>query len=184
MNDLKFAFRKLCQSPAFTSIAVITLVLGIGLNTAIFSLVTDLFLRGLPFKEASRVVHLYGGDKSRDLVDIGVSAPRYQHYRDGQTLFDGLAGENFFAFTLTGLGDPVQIFGGRLTSNYFDILGVRPLLGRNFRPEEEEGADVAVVTRNFWQKRLGGEPNVIGRCITLDGTGHTIVGVLPNMPVT
>jgi predicted permease len=184
MNDLKFAFRKLRQSPAFTSIAVITLALGIGLNTAIFSLVNDLFLRGLPFKEPSRVVHLYGGDKSRDLVDIGISAPRYQHYRDGQTLFDGLAGENFFAFTLTGLGDPVQIFGGRLTSNYFDVLGVRPILGRNFRPEEEEGADVALVTRNFWQKRLGGDPNVIGRSITLDGTAHTIVGVLANMPVT
>src|SRR4029077_11340325 len=184
MNDLKFAFRKLRQSPAFTSIAVITLALGIGLNTAIFSLVNDLFLRSLPFKEPSRVVHLYGGDKSRDLVDIGVSAPRYQHYRDGQALFDGLAGENFFAFTLTGLGDPVQVFGGRLTSNYFDVLGVRPILGRNFRPEEEEGADIALVTRNFWLKRLGGDPKVIGRSITLDGTSHTIVGVLPNMPVT
>jgi predicted permease len=184
MNDIRFAFRKLRQSPAFTSIAVITLALGIGLNTAIFSLVNDLFLRSLPFNEPSRLVHLYGGDKSRDLVDIGVSAPRYQHYRDGQTLFDGLAGENFSAFTLTGLGDPVQIFGGRLTSNYFDVLGVRPILGRNFLPEEEERADVALVTKNFWQKRLGGDPNVIGRSITLDGTAHTIVGVLPNMPVT
>src|SRR6059036_4363785 len=147
MSDLRFAFRKLRQSPAFTLIAVITLALGIGLNTAIFSLINDLFLRGLPFKEPSRVVHLYGGDKSRDLVDIGVSAPRFMHYREGQTLFDGLAAENFFAFTLTGLGDPAQIFGGRLTSNYFDVLGVRPILGRNFLPEEQEGADVALVTR-------------------------------------
>jgi predicted permease len=184
MNDIRFAFRKLRQSPAFTSIAVITLALGIGLNTTIFSLVNDLFLRGLPFKEPSRVVHLYGGDKSRDLVDIGVSAPRFMHYREGQTLFDSLAGENFFAFTLTGLGDPVQVFGGRLTSNYFDILGVRPILGRNFLPEEEEGADVVVITKAFWQKRMGGDPNVIGRSITLDGMPHTIVGVLPNMPVT
>jgi predicted permease len=184
MNDIRFAFRKLRQSPAFTSIAVLTLALGIGLNTAIFSLINDLFLRGLPFKEPSRVVHLYGGDKSRDLVDIGVSAPRFMHYREGQTLFDGLAAENFFAFTLTGLGDPAQIFGGRLTSNYFDVLGVRPIRGRNFLPEEEEGADVALVTKNFWLKRLGGDPNVIGRSITLDGTPHTIVGVLPNMPVT
>jgi len=125
MNDIRFAFRKLRQSPAFTAIAVLTLALGIGLNTAIFSLINDLFLRGLPFKEPSRVVHLYGGDKSRDLVDIGVSAPRFMHYREGQTLFDGLAAENFFAFTLTGLGEPAQIFGGRLTSNYFDVLGVR-----------------------------------------------------------
>ncbi|HXY60733.1 MAG TPA: ABC transporter permease [Chthoniobacterales bacterium] len=182
MNDIRFAFRKLRQSPAFTSIAVITLALGIGLNTTIFSLVNDLFLKSLPFKEPSRIVHLLGGDKSRDLVDIGISAPRYQHFRDGQTVFESLAGENFFAFTLTGLGDPVQVFGGRLTSNYFDVLGVRPIMGRNFLPEEEERADVAVITRNFWQKRMGGDPNVLGRSITLDGVAHTIVGVLPNMP--
>src|SRR5881398_424541 len=182
MNDIRFAFRKLRQSPAFTTIAVITLALGIGLNTAIFSLINDLFLRSLPFKEPSRVVHLYGGDKARDLVDIGVSAPRYQHFRDGQTIFDDLAAENFFAFTLTGLGDPVQIFGGRVTSNYFDLLAVRPILGRNFLPQDEEGADVAVVTKNFWQKRLDGDPNVIGRSITLNGAPHTIVGVLPNLP--
>jgi predicted permease len=184
ISDFKYALRTLAKTPGFTIIAVVTLALAIGANTAIFSLINDLFLRGLPFKEPSRVVHLYGGDKSRDLEDIGVSAPRYHHFRDGQTVFDGLAGENPFLFTLTGLGDPVQIFGGRLTSNYFDLLGVRPILGRNFLPQEQEGADVAVVTKNFWQKRLGADPNVIGRSITLDGTAHTIVGVLPNMPAT
>src|SRR5437763_3818466 len=184
ISDFKYALRTLAKTPGFTIIAVVTLALAIGANTAIFSLINDLFLRGMPFKEPSRVVHLFGGDKSRDLVDIGVSAPRYQHFRDGQTLFDKLAAENFFLFTLTGLGDPVQVFGGRLTSNYFDLLAVRPILGRNFLPQEEEGADVAVVTKNFWQKRLGGDPNVIGRSITLDGTPHTIVGVLPNMPAS
>src|SRR5947207_2388014 len=182
MNDIRFAFRKLRQSPAFTFIAVLTLALGIGLNTAIFSLVNDLFLRSLPFKEPSRIVHLYGGDKSRDLVDFPLSGPRFEHFREGQTICESLAGENFFAFTLTGLGDPAQIFGGRLTSNYFDVLGVRPIVGRNFLPEEQEGADVALVTENFWKKRMGGDPNAIGRSITLDGTAHTIVGVLPNMP--
>ena len=184
ISDFKYALRTLAKTPGFTIIAVVTLALAIGANTAIFSLINDLFLRGMPFKEPSHVVHLFGGDKSRDLVDIGVSAPRYQHFRDGQTVFDGLAAENFFLFTLTGLGDPVQVFGGRLTSNYFDLLAVRPILGRNFLPQEEEGADVAVVTKNFWQKRLGGDPNVIGRSITLDGVAHTIVGVLPNMPAT
>src|SRR5438552_9005657 len=184
MTGIRFAYRKLRKSPAFTAIAVITLALGIGLNTTIFSLINDLFLRGLPFKEPSRVVHFYGGDKSRGLEDIGIGAPRFGHFRDGQTICESLAGENFFAFTLTGLGDAVQIFGGRLTSNYFDVLGVHPILGRNFLPEEQEGADVALVTRNFWQKRMGGDPNVIGRSITLDGTAHTIVGVLPNMPAT
>src|SRR5215472_6164808 len=182
MNDLKFALRQLRKSPGFTLIAVLTLALGIGLNTAIFSLINDLFLRGLPFREPSRVVHMFAGDKSRNLVDIAISAPRFQHYREGQTLFDGFAAENLFAFTLTGVGDPVQVFGGRVTPNYFDVLGVRSILGRNFRPEEEEGADVALVTKSFWQKRLGGDPNVIGRSITLDGTPHTIVGVLPNVP--
>src|SRR5438093_60838 len=182
MNDLKFAFRQLCKSPGFTLVAVLTLALAIGANTAIFSLINDLFLRGLPFKEPSRVLHLFAGDKSRNLVDIAISAPRFQHYREGQTLFDGFASENIFAATLTGVGDPVQVFGGRVTSNYFDVLGVRPIIGRNFLAEEEEGADVALVTKTFWQKRLGGDPNVIGRSITLDGTPHTIIGVLPNMP--
>ena len=87
-----------------------------------------------------------------------------------------------FSSHSTGIGDPVQVFGGRITPNYFDVLGVRPILGRNFRPDEEEGADVAVITKSFWQKRLGGDPNVIGRSITLDGMPHTIVGVLPNAP--
>src|SRR5216110_901090 len=130
MNDVKFALRQLRKSPGFSALAIITLAIGIGANTAIFSLVNDLFLRGLPFKEPSRVVHLFGGDKSRDLVDIGVSAPRYAHFRDGQALFDGFAGESFFLFTFTGIGDPVQVFGGRVTSNYFDVLSVRPILGR------------------------------------------------------
>src|SRR5437667_6003298 len=187
MNDLRFALRQLRKSPGCPLVAVLTLALGIGLNTTIFSLINDLFLRGLPFTWPSRVLHLDNGDKARDLVDVGISAPRYQLYRDGQTIFDGLAAENSAAqnsspFTLTGLGDPVQIFGGRLTSNYFDLLGVRPILGRNFLPEEEEKADVALITKNFWQKRLGGDPNVLGRSITLDGVAHTIVGVLPNMP--
>src|SRR5882762_9517818 len=189
MSDLKFALRQLRKSPGFTLIAVVTLALGIGLNTAIFSLINDLFLRRLPFKEPSRLVHLDNGDEARDLADVGLSVPRYQLYRDGQTLFDGFAAENSAAqnsspFTLTGLGDPVQIFGGRLSSNYFDVLGIRPILGRNFLPEEEESADVALVTKDFWQKRYGGDPNVIGRSIILDGTPHTIVGVLPNMPAT
>ena len=182
MNDLRFAFRQLQRSPTFTAIAVITLALGIGLNTAIFSLINDLFLRSLPFKQPERVLHMYSNAYERNLLELSISAPRFQHYRDGQTIFDGFAGENPFAFTLTGLGDAVQIFGGRATSNYFDVLGVRPIRGRNFLPEEEEGADVAMVTENFWQKRMGGDPNVIGRSITLDGVAHTIVGILPNLP--
>src|SRR5262249_23765967 len=140
------------------------------------------FLRGLPYREQYRIVHLYANAKDRNLNEIPLSAPRFMHFRDGQTTFSDFAGESFSAFTLTGLGEPVQVFGGRLTWNYFTLLGVRPIHGRNFLPEEEERADVAVVTERFWRARLGGDPNVIGRSVTLDGIPHTIVGVLPNQP--
>ena len=141
--DLRYALRMLLKSPGFSLIAIATLALGVGLNTAIFSLINDLFLRGLPFKEPARVVLMYSNARERNLLELAISAPRFQHYRESQTIFDGFGAENPFAFTLTGLGDAVQIFGGRVTPNYFDVLGVRPIRGRNFLPEEEESADVA-----------------------------------------
>jgi putative ABC transport system permease protein len=182
ISDFKYALRTLARTPGFTIIAVVTLALAIGANTAIFSLINDLFLRGLSFKEPRRVVHFFSNAPDGKLVDLPLSLPRFQHYRAGQTICDDLAAENVFAFTLTGLGDAVQLFGGRVTSNYFDMLGVRPIRGRNFLPNEEEGADVAMVTENFWRKRMGGDPSVLGRSITLDGVAYTIVGVLPNLP--
>jgi predicted permease len=182
MKDFKFALRQLRKSPGFTFVAVLTLALGIGLNTAIFSLINDLFLRGLPFKEPQRLVHMYSNARERNLLELAISVPRFEHYRESQTIFDGFGAENVSAFTLTGLSDAVQVLGGQVTSNYFDVLGVRPMRGRNFLPEEERTADVAMVTETFWQKRLNGDPNVIGRGITLNGVPHTIVGVLPNLP--
>src|SRR5213595_472949 len=182
MTDLRFALRQLLKSPGFTFLALLTLALGIGLNTAIFSLINDLFLRGLPFKEPERVVHMYSNARERNLLELAISVPRFEHYRESQTIFDGFGAENVSAFRLTGLGDAVQVLGGQVTSNYFDVLGVRPIRGRNFLPEEEQTADVAMVTETFWQKRLSGDPNVIGRGITLNGVPHTIVGVLPNLP--
>src|SRR5947209_1221098 len=182
-TDLRFALRKLRQSPAFTILAMVTLAIGIGLNTAIFSLIDDLFLAPLPFKDPERLVHMYSNARERNLLELLVSIPRYQHFRDSQTIFDGFGAENLStAFTLTGLGEPQQLLGGQVTSNYFDVLGVRSIRGRNFLPNEEEGADVAMVTESFWRKRMGGDANEIGRSITLNGTPHTIVGVLPNLP--
>src|SRR5215475_1789585 len=182
MNEFRFALRQLRKSPGFTVIAVMTLALGIGLNTSIFSLIDDLFLRPLPFKDPQRLLHLYSNARERNLLELAVSVPRFQHFRESQTIFDGFAAENQSAFTLTGLGEAVQILGGQVTSNYFDVLGVRPIRGRTFLPNEEEAADVAMVTENFWRKRMGADPDVIGRSITLGGMPHTIVGVLPNMP--
>jgi len=184
ISDLRFAVRQLLKSPGFTLLALITLALGIGLNTAIFSLINDLFLRGLPFDQPNRAVHIYGQSKERNYHDFPLSWPRFLHYREGQKLFSGIAAENGTAFTLTGIGDPVELFGGRVTANFFDVLGVRPIRGRTFLPQEEESADVAMVTESFWRRRMNADPNVTGRSIVLDGVAHTIVGILPNLPVS
>src|SRR5438309_9374084 len=111
MNDVRFAFRKLQQSPAFTFIAILTLALGIGLNTAIFSLINDLFLRGLPFKQPERVVHMYSNARERNLLELAISVPRFQHFRASQKVFDVIEGENIIPLTLSGLGDSVQLVG-------------------------------------------------------------------------
>jgi len=183
ITDLRFAVRQLFKSPGFTALALITLALGIGLNTAIFSLINDLFLKGLPFREPARLIHVFSHVKDQR-VDFPLSAPRYMHFRDGQTIFDGFGGENGLAATVTGIGDPFQVPIFKATANWFDVLGIRPVRGRTFLPEEEEGADVAVITERFWKAKLASDPNVIGRGLTLDGVSHTIVGVIPTLPVS
>ena len=184
MNDLRFAFRQLLKSPAFTLLAVLTLAIGIGMNTAIFSLMHDLFLRGLPFSEPDRIVRIYGEAKERDLKQLPFSVPKFWHYRDGQNVFSSIAADWGNSYILTGMGEPVQLLGGNVTANYFDLLGVHPMLGRNFLPQEEMNADVALVTESFWRKRLNADPMVLGRSITLNGVATTIVGVLPNVPIS
>src|SRR6266853_153195 len=183
-TDVRFAFRMLVKTPGFAAIAILTLALGIGANTAIFSLIHDLFLRGLPFQEPSRIVRIYGEAKERDLRQLPFSVPKFWHYRDGQTIFSSFAADWGNGYILTGLGEPVQVLGQNVTANYFDLLGVRPILGRNFLQQEEMKDNVALVTESFWRKRLGSDPGVIGRSIALNDVAHTIVGVLPNLPIS
>src|SRR6202162_1369691 len=109
ITDLRFAFRQLRKSPGFTLLAVLTLTLGIGLNTAIFSLIHDLFWNSLPFSHPDRVVHIYGEMKERNLTQLPSSIPRFWHYRDGQSVFSAVAADTGNAMTLTGLGAPVQL---------------------------------------------------------------------------
>src|SRR5438876_253470 len=183
MNDLRFALRQLRKSPGFTIVAVLTLALGIGLNTAIFSLINDLFVKGLPFQEPERVLHVL--TKGKDRTDeFQMSAPRFMLYRDAQTIFSGFAAENQQATTVTGLGDPLSVPIFKATANWFDVLGVRPIMGRTFLPQEEEGADVAIITERFWKARFAGSQDIIGKTIVLDGVAHTIVGMIANMPVS
>lgn len=183
MNDLRFALRQLLKSPGFSTLAILTLALGIGMNTAIFSLINNLFLRGLPFEEPDRIVRIYGEAKERDLDELPFSVPKYWHYRDGQNVFSSIAADTGTGYIMTGMGDPIQLLGGQVTANYFDLLGVKLLMGRNFLPQEEMAADVALVTERFWRKRMNADPQVLGRNITLNGVPTTIVGVLPDLPI-
>src|SRR5689334_9822888 len=184
MNDLRFACRQLFKAPAFTILAVLTLAIGIGMNTAIFSLMDELFLRGLPFEQPDRLVRIYGEAKERSLRQLPFSVPKFWHYRDGQKVFSAISADWGNGFILTGLGDPVQLLGGNVTANCFDVLGIKPILGRNFLPEEEGKIDAALVTETFWRKRLNSDSGVLGRNINLNGVATTIVGVLPDLPVS
>src|SRR5436190_19136086 len=169
MNDLRFAIRQLLKAPGFSALAVLTLAISIGMNSAIFTLVHELFLRGLPFTEPQRVIHVYQQDKSRNIEQGPSSVPKFWHYRDAQAVFSEIAADAGTGFILTGLGEPLQINGDNVTANYFQLLGVKPVLGRLFRPEEEMSADVAVISEHFWKSKLAADPNVLGRSITLNG---------------
>ena len=177
LNDLRYAIRVLIKAPSFSLIAILTLAFGIGANTAIFTLIENLFLRGLPFKEPGRIVRIYGEAQDRNMRQMPFSLPRFWHYRDGQTVFSKIAVDSGMGFILTGLGDPVQLNGAIVTANYFELLGVRPLRGRLFLPNEEDKADVALVSEHFWRKQLAGDPQAVGRALTLNGVPTTIVGV-------
>ena len=184
LDEIRFALRQLRKNPAFSFLAVLTLAIGIGMNTAMFSLIHSLFLGGLPFWEPERIVRIYGEAKERDLRQLPFSVPKFWHYRDGQTVFSSLAADWGTGYILTGLGEPVQIVGENVTANYFDLLGIHPILGRNFLPQEEMKQDVALITNSFWRHRLNSDPAVLGRSILLNGTATTIVGVLPDLPIS
>ena len=173
MIDLRFAIRQLLKSPGFTALTVMTLALGIGMNTAIFSLINELFLRGLPFQEPERLVILEAEAKERNLertADVGPALLAFPRWADGLLRISPRMPAT--GYILTGIGDPVQLLGANVTANYFETLGVKPIRGRLFLPEEEMKADVALVSANFWRKRLNSDPNVIGRSVTLERRCH------------
>jgi len=184
LDDIRFALRQLRKSPAFSFLTVFTLAIGIGMNTAMFSLIHDLFLRGLPFSDPSGIVRIYGEAKERDLKQLPFSAPKFWHFRDGQSVFSSIAADWGNGYILTGLGESVQVLGGNVTANYFDLLGVHPIVGRNFLPQEEMKQDVGLITNIFWRRRLNSDPAVLGRSISLNGTATTIIGVLPDLPIS
>jgi putative ABC transport system permease protein len=186
MSDLKLAFRQLRKSPGFTLVAVLTLALGIGANTAIFSVVEGVLLRPLPFPRAGQLVRIYealdeNGARSASLNLSDRTVARFREF--GREIFEDVAGGTGGASVvgLTG-GSPFQtVPAARVTSNFFDVLGLPPAQGRNFTAEEglDENANVAIVSDDFWRSALNSRRDVLGSAIVIDGTPRTIIGVMP-----
>ena len=189
LHDLKFGARLLAKTPGFTIVAALSLALGIGANTTIFTLVNAVLLHPLPVEDPSQLVSVFTSDERNSGAALGggflqVSPANYRDLRDKNDVFSGLAAHTGLALNITGgSGQPEQIFGEIVTGNYFGVLGARPLVGRGFLPDEDAapGAKlVCVLGYGEWQKRYGGDPSIVGRTITLNGQAFTVVGVMPN----
>ncbi len=180
LQDLRFGLRMLRKSPGFTAVAVFTLALGIGANTAIFGLVDSAFLRGLPFREAERLVHIWTIEADDD---VHTPTPvQYQAVQKNTKSFEQVAAEGWVDYFYSADGSVTENLPGSLvTPNWFSTLGVRPLLGRNFREEEQRaGQDgVVILSYDFWQTRFHADPGIIGQQIVLNRRPVTVVGVLP-----
>src|SRR5262245_12423522 len=180
-QDLRYGLRMLLKNPGFTMIAVFTLALGIGVNTAIFSIVNAVVLRPLAFKEPDRIVHLWerelklGGDR------YPLSPPNFIDYRDQSRVFEQIGAYRPQNFNFTGVAEPERLDGVRASAGVFAALGVNPLLGRVYRPEEEQPGlnRVVILSQRFWQSRFGSDRAIIGKSLTLNGEPYTVVGVMP-----
>ncbi len=181
MNDLKFAFRQLVKNPGFTAVAVLTLALGIGANTTIFSLVNGVLLKPLPFPDSDRLVALFNNQREQGQDFVGLTAPAFIDWRAQCTSFEDLAAYQPGGFDLTGDGEPARLFGIRASASLFPLLRVQPMFGRNFTAAEdtEGNKGVAILGNRLWQERFDGSRDVLGKSITLDGKVHSIIGVMP-----
>ncbi|HEX3249893.1 MAG TPA: ABC transporter permease, partial [Pyrinomonadaceae bacterium] len=182
LNDIRYAVRNLLKRPAFTVIASVTLALGIGANTAIFSSVYSLLLKPLPFPEIDRVVTIWDKAPSRGVLHNEVAMANYLDWRAQNQSFDQLALYRWWSVNLTGSDSPERIQGFLVTGNYLEVTGIRPIMGRTFTEDENQpGKDsVAILGESLWQRRFGGDPNIVGKTIMVNSVPRTIVGVMPN----
>jgi len=181
MNDLKFAFRQLLKNPGFATVAVLTLALGIGANTAIFSFVDAVLLRPLPYASPERLVTIWHSYPELNLPRASVSPFGYLQFQEQAKSFEEISAATFWMPNLTGQEQPEQLPGMRVTANFFRTFGVKPIRGRTFSEEEDKpGAQpVVVLSHGFWQRRLGANTNILGSSLTLDGNSYTVVGIMP-----
>lgn len=180
LRDLRYGVRRLTRSPTFTVVVILTLALGIGANTTIFSIVNSLLLRPLPYPEPGQLVTLNHVYPSVDLV-TGVSAPGFHDYRDRTQSFENVAITRGWSANLTGIGEPVRVTGSLVSAGYFETYGVVPPMGRSFLPQEDEPGNerVLVISDGFWRSRLGSRPDVIGTSVQLNDESYYIIGVMP-----
>ena len=179
MIDLRFALRQLLKSPGFTFVAILTLTLGIGANTAIFSVVNAVLLRPLPYPEPDRLYQL--SETRPGFGEMSVAYPNYLDWRAAQHTFEDLSVYRRDDFNLTGSGEPETLHGAFVTASYFKVVGLAPKLGRVFseRDDQSGGANVVVLSEAFWRTRFGADPRIIGRVLTLNFISYEVVGVMP-----
>lgn len=180
IQDLRYGFRALIKEPGYTAVAILTLAIGIGASTAIFTVADAALFKGLPYKDPDNLFHLWEGTPQQDFPRREASWPDYQDWRSSQA-FESVAAYNGGGGTLMGRGEPEMIFTPGASANFFTVLGVSPALGRSFQPgDDRPGAErVALLTHSFWKKKFAGDRNIPGKSVIISGITFTIVGVLP-----
>ena len=179
--DLKFAVRSLLKRPGFTLIVVLTLALGIGANTAVFSVINAVLLRPLPYRDTERVVTLWQNNVKAGVSRYDVSPANFIDWSEQSSSFEAVAGIEPFGFAMVGEGEPERFSAWLVTSGFFQVAGTEALLGRTFTAEEYQPGNerVVVLGHGLWQRRFGADPNVVGRKLTLNGQPYVVVGVMP-----
>ena len=178
--DLRYGARMLLKKPGFALIALITLALGIGANTAIFSVVNAVLLRPLPYAEPERLVALWESNAQRPESRNSISYPNFFDWRAQSKSFERMASYYTNDMALTGVAAPVNLRSAVVSPDLFATLGVRPQLGRWFVGEEEKpGIRAAIINHGLWQRQFGGDPNIVGCAVTLNGKQFNVVGVMP-----
>ncbi len=179
-QDVRYGLRMLAKNPAFTTIAVLALALGIGANSAIFSVVNAILLRPLPYKNPEQLMMVWENATHLGFPKNTPSPANFLDWRRQTTVFESMAAFAERSFNLTGVGEPERLDGRRVSANLFGLLGVRPIIGRTFVPQEDQpGTKVVLLNESLWKRRFGGDPSVIGRALTLNNESYTVVGVLP-----
>jgi putative ABC transport system permease protein len=181
MNNLRFALRQLLKSPGFTFVAVLTLALGIGANTAIFTVVNAVFLEKLPYREADRIAVIWETNVERPGRANVVGPANFIRWKERATAFESLAAYAETRANLTGAGNPEELIAQNVTAEYFSVIGVEPFLGRAFTSEESANpkSSSIILSYELWQRRFGSDPSIIGRSIQLQGKPQTVVGIMP-----